>query len=116
MNFHDPLRPRLTNSAPAFATDRLQGALPTLYVGLTAPGQLRLTVFLPVTQSRYRPQWIETTPDNLRALVLEYEDDPEEALRKWFGFDIEGVADDAAKPSVAGPVGRTDVSADDLGF
>lgn len=117
MNFHDPDRPRLTNGAPAFATDRLQGALPTLYIGLTSPSQLRLTVFLPSSQTRYRPQWLETTAEGLKALVEEYEDDPEAALRKWFDFDVEKMAEEATRPAVpADPVGRTDQSADDLGF
>lgn len=118
MNFHDPLRPRLTNGAPAFNTTRLQGALPSLYVGLTSPGQLRLTVFLPTSQTRYRPQWLETTAEGLKALVVEYEDDPEAALRKWFDFDVEKMMEEIARPSTApsAPVGRTDQSADDLGF
>lgn len=119
MNFFDPQRPRLGNQAPAFNTEKLQGALPSLTVVLHAPGQVRVTLFLPVTQTRYRPQWREFKVEALAWFLADYENDPEECLRLYFGWDLTSVQDErlpGRSPGPSAPLGSTNQSADDLGF
>lgn len=116
MNFFDPDRPRLANQAPAFNTSRLQGALPSLSINLHSPGKVRLTAFLPVTQTRYRPEHREMEVEALAGFLRDYEQDPEECLALYFQWKVESIQEESRTMPNKEVLGKTDQSADDLGF
>lgn len=123
MNLYDPLRPRLANGAPAYASEKLCGALPTFQVSPQAEGTVRVMVFLPSGPYRYAPRTIELKIRDLPDLLGAFEEDPEGCLERTFGWSLRAAEEASSKPQPSGlrpppgpPQGKTEDSAEDLGF